>query len=40
MKPAFTKQSWALLALFAGLALIPLIVTNRYYLHMINLAGI
>ena len=40
MKPAFTKQSWALLALLAGIALIPQVVTNRYYLHMINLAGI
>lgn len=40
MKSLLSRKPLLLAALFVGLALIPQVVSNRYYLHMINLAGI
>ena len=40
MKSLLSRKPLLLAALFVGLALIPLVVSNRYYLHLINLAGI
>ena len=40
MKQLFSRKTLTLTALFVGLALVPQVVSNRYYLHMINLAGI
>ena len=40
MKQLLSRKPLLLAVLFVGLALIPQVVSNRYYLHMINLAGI
>ena len=40
MKSLLSRKPLLLAALFVALALIPQVVSNRYYLHMINLAGI